>query len=164
MFSFQIMSMIAGQTPRYLLFYVLYWLWVPIWAALTSARGTDAGERISAMDSQAEAIGGRIRARRESLGMTRAELAHRTGLSEDALGLMERGCNSPRIESLFAISDALRVPVLSLLGGHASKPRGRSLAMERLVSYLDRLPEADIRMVHEIARGVLEGKGKRRKR
>jgi transcriptional regulator with XRE-family HTH domain len=106
-------------------------------------------------------VGRRIRRRREALGITRAELAHRSGLSEDALGLVERGTCLPRVENLLRLSDALRVAPASLLEG-APRAAGRaSIALDRLLSYLGDRSEADIQMVHDVARGVLERKRKR---
>jgi transcriptional regulator with XRE-family HTH domain len=113
--------------------------------------------------SDAAEIGKRLRRRREALGMTRAALAQRCGLSEDALGLIERGTCSPRVENLLRLSDALRVTPSAILEGRATKGGNVSIALDRLVSYLDDRPEADVQMVHDIARGVLERKRKRRR-
>jgi transcriptional regulator with XRE-family HTH domain len=111
----------------------------------------------------ANEIGGRIRRRREALGLTRAELARRCDISEDALGLIERGACSPRIESLLKLADALRVPTPTLLGGRPPRQGGASLAMDRLIGYLGGRSEPEIRMVHDIARGVLKKRTSRKR-
>lgn len=117
------------------------------------------------MKSLAEEIGERVRRRREALGLSRAELAQRSDLSEDALGLIERGENAPRVENLVRLSVALRVPVDALLGGRADGAGRRALALDRLIAWLERRPDRDIQMAHEIVRGFLgrrkAGRGRR---
>lgn len=107
------------------------------------------------MKSLAEEIGERVRRRREALGMSRAEAAQRGDLSEDALGLIERGENAPRVENLVRLAAVLRMPVEAILGIRARPSGGRALALDRLIAWLERRPEKDIRMVQDIARGVL---------
>lgn len=115
------------------------------------------------MKGAADEIGARVRRRREALGLTRAELAGLSGVSEDALGLIERGISVPRIGNLLRLAEALRVPAATLLEGRPRPAAPRSAALDRLLGYLSRRPESEVRMVHDIARGVLERRGRRRR-
>jgi transcriptional regulator with XRE-family HTH domain len=115
------------------------------------------------MENLADLLGERIRIRREMLGMTRADLSNRTGISEDALGLIERGENCPRIENLLRLAQVLRVAVEVLLKQDGLSPRGRSVAMDRLIACLNGRSEEEIRMVCRIARQVLSQRAERRR-
>jgi quercetin dioxygenase-like cupin family protein len=74
-------------------------------ARLTSPLGPDA-----------EAMGALIRTRRRATGLTLTQLAARTGLSHSFLSLLERGYTRPSLPSLAAISQALDLSALDVLG------------------------------------------------
>jgi CheY-like chemotaxis protein/DNA-binding XRE family transcriptional regulator len=61
-----------------------------------------------------ESLGGIIRERRKSLGLTLAQLAKRTGVSLGYLSQIELGKNSASIETLYRISLGLRVRLADL--------------------------------------------------
>ncbi|MFK0154708.1 helix-turn-helix domain-containing protein [Streptomyces sp. NPDC090493] len=52
---------------------------------------------------------------REQRGLSLAELARRAGLSKQTLSNLEQGSGNPTVETLFAIADALEVPVTRLV-------------------------------------------------
>lgn len=56
-------------------------------------------------------LGGKIRARRQELGISLRELAARTGLSPSFISLVERDLADPSITSLRKIADALETPL-----------------------------------------------------
>jgi transcriptional regulator with XRE-family HTH domain len=56
-------------------------------------------------------VGARIRRLREQRGLSLRVLAKRSGLSSNAISLIERGENSPTVSSLQLLSNALRVPI-----------------------------------------------------
>ncbi len=60
--------------------------------------------------------GERIKAVRDMVGMTRAELARRAGLTWDAIRNIEEGKHSPRLDTLEAIAAGLGVTLPVLLG------------------------------------------------
>lgn len=66
-------------------------------------------------------FGERIRARRQSLGLSLRDLAKRVGLTASFLSQIERDQASPSIESLRKISDALDVPIFFFLLESAGK-------------------------------------------
>ena len=59
-------------------------------------------------------FGRRIRALRETYGLTQEQLAERAEISVDFLSLIERGRSSPSFENLDALASALERPVASL--------------------------------------------------
>ena len=62
----------------------------------------------------ASEVGERVRRRRKALGLSRARLSTLCGLSEDFIGLIERGVSVPGSDSLVRLADALRVPADAL--------------------------------------------------
>ena len=72
--------------------------------------------QIEAQARQArESLGGRIRERRETVGLTQAELSSRAGIGRVTLTRIEKGEHSPRTETLTAIARALGVEVQDLI-------------------------------------------------
>jgi transcriptional regulator with XRE-family HTH domain len=61
-----------------------------------------------------QSIGREVRAFREKLGLTIAELAKGTGISAGMLSKIENGTTSPSLASLQALSRVLHVPVTAL--------------------------------------------------
>lgn len=59
-------------------------------------------------------VGGRIRAIRAARGLSLRALARQSGLSLNAISLIERGDNSPTVSSLHQIAGALGVPITDL--------------------------------------------------
>jgi transcriptional regulator with XRE-family HTH domain len=62
-----------------------------------------------------EAVGGRIRQRRESLDLTQAQLGERCDLDRTFIGSVERGERNVAVLNLRKIAQALRVPLTELL-------------------------------------------------
>jgi transcriptional regulator with XRE-family HTH domain len=60
------------------------------------------------------AIGRRLRALRESRGLTLSELARLAGVGKATLSGLENGTRDPRLETLYAIAAALDVPMSAL--------------------------------------------------
>ncbi|MGA9190343.1 MAG: XRE family transcriptional regulator [Anaerolineales bacterium] len=56
-------------------------------------------------------VGRRIRSLRQRRGLSLRVLAERSGLSRNAISLIERGENSPTVSSLHLLSTALHVPI-----------------------------------------------------
>ncbi len=56
-----------------------------------------------------------IRLLRERRGLSLAELARRAGLAKQTLSRLEQGSGNPTVDTLFAIAEALRVPVTRLV-------------------------------------------------
>jgi transcriptional regulator with XRE-family HTH domain len=56
-------------------------------------------------------VGSRLRQMRTERGMSMRALARESGLSTNALSMIERGRTSPSVSTLYKISDALEVPI-----------------------------------------------------
>lgn len=74
------------------------------------------------MDSQEqELVGPRIRALRKQQGLSLRALAERSGLSRNAISLIERGENSPTVSSLVQLASALEVPIVAFFQEQAEE-------------------------------------------
>lgn len=56
-------------------------------------------------------VGGRLKQLRTERGMSMRALARASGLSTNALSMIERGKTSPSVSTLYKISDALEIPI-----------------------------------------------------
>jgi transcriptional regulator with XRE-family HTH domain len=61
-------------------------------------------------------LGARLRARREALGMSQADLGEKAGITPNYVGVLERGLKLPTLDTLVALAKALGVPASELLG------------------------------------------------
>ncbi|WP_211323043.1 helix-turn-helix domain-containing protein [Amycolatopsis palatopharyngis] len=62
-----------------------------------------------------QVLGANLRALRESAGLSLSELARRSNIAKGTLSQLESGAGNPTIETVFSLSNALAVPVSSLL-------------------------------------------------
>jgi DNA-binding XRE family transcriptional regulator/DNA-binding transcriptional ArsR family regulator len=74
----------------------------------------------SAVESPRRVVLERLRARREQLGLSRTDLARRSGILPDMLGRIERGQTDPRLSVVLVLADELDYPPEQLFGGTAS--------------------------------------------
>jgi transcriptional regulator with XRE-family HTH domain len=56
-------------------------------------------------------VGGRLRELREERGLSMRAVARRSGLSPNALSMIERSRTSPSVSTLYKIADALEIPI-----------------------------------------------------
>jgi DNA-binding XRE family transcriptional regulator/quercetin dioxygenase-like cupin family protein len=96
-----------------------------------SAGGPGAPERTQAGGDLAGDIGRRLAAHRGQRGMRVAELAREVGVTPSLISQIERGLSRPSVSTLFAIAQALDVPVDAFFreppppaGAHADGPTG----------------------------------------
>ena len=73
--------------------------------------GTGLGERAQSGGDLAGDIGRRLAAHRGQRGMRVAELAREVGVTPSLISQIERGMSRPSVSTLFAIAQALNVPV-----------------------------------------------------
>lgn len=67
-----------------------------------------------------KSLGKRIRAIRQSMGMTQSELAKAAGIGRVTEVRIEKGEQSPRYETLLAIARALQRPLVDLIKGESA--------------------------------------------
>jgi transcriptional regulator with XRE-family HTH domain len=87
-----------------------------------------------------------LRGLREARGISMRTLATRSGLSANALSMIERGKTSPSVSTLYKLADALGVSITAFFGTESEKKQ---------VVFL----KADERMHMSFAHGVFEGLG-----
>ncbi len=66
-------------------------------------------------------VGVRLRELREARGASMRSLATRSGLSANALSMIERGTTSPSVSTLYKLADALGVPITEFFAPDADK-------------------------------------------
>jgi transcriptional regulator with XRE-family HTH domain len=76
------------------------------------------------LDALATSIGRTVRSERLAQGRSLSELGRASGLSKTILARIERGDGNPSVETLWRVSQALRVPLGALLAP-PSRPRTR---------------------------------------
>ena len=91
-------------------------------------------------------VGIRLRELREAQRISMRGLATKSGLSANALSMIERGKTSPSVSTLYKLADALGVPITTFFG---EEPQKRKAIIVR----------ADERPRVPFARGVWEGLG-----
>src|SRR5512142_471102 len=91
-------------------------------------------------------VGVRLHELREAQGISMRALATKSGLSANALSMIERGRTSPSVSTLYKLADALGVPVTEFFAPGADK--------QRVI-----LVRADERTRVPFAHGVWEGLG-----
>jgi transcriptional regulator with XRE-family HTH domain len=91
-------------------------------------------------------VGPRLRELREERGLSMRALARMSGISANALSMIERGKTSPSVSTLYKITDALEVPITTLFRG---QPEGSDIVF-RKSSERTRVP---------FSRGLWEGLG-----
>jgi transcriptional regulator with XRE-family HTH domain len=91
-------------------------------------------------------IGERLRELREARNISMRTLATRSGLSANALSMIERGRASPSVSTLYKLSDALGVSITAFFGSDVERKQ---------VVFL----KADQRARLSFTRGIFEGLG-----
>ncbi len=91
-------------------------------------------------------VGVRLRELREARSISMRSLATKSGLSANALSMIERGRTSPSVSTLYKLADALGVPITEFFGPQADK--------QDIL-----LIKADERTRVPFSRGVWEGLG-----
>src|SRR5574342_1279802 len=91
-------------------------------------------------------VGTRLRQLREERNMSMRSLATASGLSANALSMIERGKTSPSVSTLYKLADAMGVPITTFFGAENEK---------RQVVFV----KSDERVRVSFARGVWEGLG-----
>lgn len=75
----------------------------------------------SAKDAYSIHVGQRLRQLREEAGVSMRTLAHQSGLSANALSMIERGLTSPSVSTLTKLSGALKVPITAFFRLEATR-------------------------------------------
>jgi transcriptional regulator with XRE-family HTH domain len=88
-------------------------------------------------------VGRRLRALRSERGLSLSELARRAGLGKGTLSELETGQRNPTLDTLFAVTSALRLPLSAALpAGAAAPPDATGAAVSAWL--VEQLPGADV--------------------
>ncbi|GAA2365077.1 helix-turn-helix domain-containing protein [Nonomuraea africana] len=71
---------------------------------------------MSAIDGDLREVGARLRRMREERGLSLSELARRAGVGKATLSGVETGTRNPTLDTLWAITAQLGVPIAAVLG------------------------------------------------
>jgi putative molybdopterin biosynthesis protein len=118
----------------------------------------------------------RIRRARAGRGLSQSELAHRAGISRQALGAIEAGLYQPGVAVALSLSRTLGESVEALFGGDDAEPEvaahapgaaaalhaGAHVALARLGGRVTAIAAAPARIALEPAAGVVEHSGRSR--
>ena len=66
-------------------------------------------------------VGTRLRQLREERKLSMRALATASGLSANALSMIERGKTSPSVSTLYKLADAMGIPITTFFGEQADK-------------------------------------------
>ncbi|MFL5290228.1 MAG: helix-turn-helix domain-containing protein [Myxococcales bacterium] len=97
-----------------------------------------------------ETFAATLRSAREACGWSQAELAHRTGLSIEAYGRLERGRVLPRVSTLVRLAKVLGVPLDGLLGIGPARSSGDDLRAQALLTRIAAAGVEELRILAAI--------------
>lgn len=78
---------------------------------------------LSSKETMAVDVGQRLRALREERNVSMRSLARRSGLSANALSMIERGLTSPSVSTLTKLANALEVPIMAFFRQEPERQR-----------------------------------------
>jgi y4mF family transcriptional regulator len=107
-------------------------------------------------------LGNRIRQLRKSMKLTQAQLADKSGLSNNFIALLENGKRSASVDTLYRISKVLKVELKELFDFHEKKTKSQ-LAMDDLTKLLIRMSTNDIAALIEIADVLFKTRANKRR-
>ena len=103
-------------------------------------------------------LGRKIREIRKALGLTQAQLAKRSAVSENFVGSVERGICSPSLTTLGKIANALGVTLFELFDfpeEEAAPPGDTEQALKDLFLIARKADTEDIHLIRDIGRMIL---------
>ena len=113
------------------------------------------------MSLTARRFGSMLRQMRLSRKMSQLQLAHRAGLSENAISAFERAERFPRATTIDALSGALETDVDTLLGDmlilreQIPGPKDTNTALRELANLLKDRPEPQVQLAYDLCARVL---------
>jgi XRE family transcriptional regulator, regulator of sulfur utilization len=105
-----------------------------------------------ALDDPAGDVGARVRALRAERGLSLSELARRAGIGKATLSGLEAGTRNPTLETLYAVTSALGLPLTALVAG-PGPVRGAAAEMELLRVFDDAAAVYELYRMHLPAGG-----------
>lgn len=106
-------------------------------------------------------LGGRIKRCRLALGMSKAQLASKAGLTRPTITYYENRGVSPTLQSLRKLADALGVTVDYLVGIEKDPKDSGDLKIRLLFKNIDELSEREILLMEGICERIQKKRAKR---
>lgn len=100
-----------------------------------------------ALDAGAADVGPRVRALRAERGISLSELARRAGVGKATLSGLESGTRNPTLETLYAVTTALGLPLTALVA-QPGPVRGAAAEMELLRAFDDPAATYELYRMH----------------
>ena len=101
-------------------------------------------------------LGNRLRLLRRQRGLTQAQLAERASLSDNFIGMIERGVAHPTLEAIARIADALGMPLRALFEEEDEWPAGTARALVQLESLLRQRDPRDADLILALATAIFQ--------
>ena len=79
-------------------------------------------------------VGERLRELRQERGMSMRALARASGLSANALSMIERGRTSPSVSTLYKLSEAMEIPITAFFRAPTQNSSTRNCASSCVIS------------------------------
>jgi transcriptional regulator with XRE-family HTH domain len=103
-------------------------------------------------------IGERIKRIRKEKNFTQEELAWKTNLSPNYIGLIERGKKRPSIETLRKISEALEVPISYFFENISYKIPEEDIITKKISSILKDTSEKEKKQIYKFLKSIVKRK------
>ena len=108
------------------------------------------------MENPYQMTGKRIRFFREQDGLTQAELAEKTGLSDNFIGLIERGIKHPTLETLNKIAEALEVHLSEFFQPMTNRPEDAEGSLKELKRLLNKRNFKNAKLLLAVYKSICE--------
>lgn len=93
-------------------------------------------------------------------GLTQAEIARRVGISQNFVGLIERGARTPGFKTLSKIASVLGFSVKEIVQKIENVPREKDEYVERINGYLNSCTPSEKRLINGFIRVLIKERGK----
>lgn len=108
------------------------------------------------MKNHYQQVGKRIRLIRKQEGLTQAQLAEKVGLSDNYVGLIERGAGHPTLETLGQIADGLKIKMGEFFSGEDEESKNTAQSLKELEHLLKRRNSKDAQLLLTIGKKIFE--------
>ncbi len=96
-----------------------------------------------------------LRQYREAASLSQEELSEKVGIQAQQLSRLERGVNSPKIDTLINLARALNLPIETLLGVK-SKHTSSDTSINQVVKIIETATKQQERIIVKVAKAVIE--------
>ena len=108
------------------------------------------------MENLYQIVGKRVKFFREQVDLTQAELAEKVGISNNYIGLIERGIKHATLDTLNRISQALDVKLCDLLIPLNNRPEDNEQALKELKRLLNKRKFKNAKLLLSIYKSICE--------